>query len=463
MKKRVSILWGRWALVVGLAGVAVLLFSLLPAMAEPNTYHVGWQAVVSEEFDTFPGPGWHVYDESSTDGGEYLWGTTSYTFTSASASVWAVGGGAQGSLLDPITDTYPSNVDSLLVYGPLDLAEGFDARLEFEWFLDTGPGDWFSGCVVADVNSLSDGCQGTAVSGRIGTWVEGMLSLKPYMHDEVWIVFQFTSNDDGVSGRGAFVDDVVVYVDYGYLTYLPLARRDPTPTPTPILSYFDDFSNPASGWPQVQTLIPGTSSYYRMRYDSGTYRIMLDQGGPLVWFYQPDVFAPYIPPSDKYCIQVDVLIQRGQDPYQEYNYYSYWANGGLIFGANEANTNLYALCLTVGAETPSGADLGWFVVHNPEYVYPRKGCSYINETDPNSGVIYGEATGLNINKWQHIAVGVDGNSVTVFINGIYRGQWSIAGLDGMTRVGLIAGDYEVTPVDFRFDNFRVDPNVNCTP
>jgi len=45
--------------------------------------------------------------------------------------------------------------------------------------------------------------------------------------------------------------------------------------------YFDDFSNPGSGWPRRDTLIPPyTDTYYRLHYDYGHYRIMIDQGGP---------------------------------------------------------------------------------------------------------------------------------------------------------------------------------------
>lgn len=462
MKNRVSVAWGRLALIAGLAGLAVLLFALLPALAGPHAYYEGWQVFFADDFEsTFPGD-WDVYDESGADGGEYLWGTTAYTFTSADTSVWAVGGGANGSLLNPSTDTYPNNVDSWLVYGPLDLSYAFDARLEFDWFLDSAPGDWFSWCATTDVSGLPTSCQAAAVSGRVGTWVSGTLSLRPYaLQDDVWIVFRFTSNDDGVAGLGAFVDNVRVYADYGYRIALPVVIWEPTPTPTPTPTprpiYFDDFSDPNSGWPRVETQIPGTTSYYRLRYQDGIYRIMLDQGGPLTWFYQPDALAPYRPSSDKYCIEVDVLVVRGEDPYQEWNFYPYWANGGLIFGANEGNTHLYALCLAVGAERGSSADFGWFLVNNPTYEYPRKGCNYL------PGVIPGEAVGLDITRWQHLEVGVDGDKVVVFINGVYRGDWTMAGLSAMTRVGLVAGDYEVTPVDFRFDNFRVEPNVNCTP
>jgi len=220
--------------------------------------------------------------------------------------------------------------------------------------------------------------------------------------------------------------------------------------------YYDDFSNSASGWPIVtQVVIPETNSAYRLRYATGGYyRISIDAGGPPIWFYQPDALAPYRPPSDRYCVETLVRIRKGQPPYEAWNYYPYWANGGLVFGANEANNNLYAVCLTVG----SGEDLGWFIVNNPTYSYPKKGCNY------TPGVKGGEPAGtLNITQWHRFQVSVDGDQATVYVNGINKGTYLMSGLSATTRVGLIGGDYEVTPVDFWFDYFRVTPNAACVP
>jgi hypothetical protein len=219
--------------------------------------------------------------------------------------------------------------------------------------------------------------------------------------------------------------------------------------------YFDDFSDSSSGWPQVKKkVIPETNTYYRLRYDNGQYRIMIDPGGPPIWFHQPDALAPYRPQSDKYCVETRVRIVKGKDPYQSWNYYPYWANGGLIFGADEDNTNIYGLCLSVGA----GDTLGWFIVNNPVYDYPFKGCNHVD------GVKGGEAAGaLAIREWHRFQVGVDGNRATVYIDGVYKGSWKMGGLSATTRVGLIGGDYEMNPVDLRFDDFMVTPNATCAP
>jgi uncharacterized repeat protein (TIGR01451 family) len=223
--------------------------------------------------------------------------------------------------------------------------------------------------------------------------------------------------------------------------------------------FSDDFSNPSSGWPDVAVKMVG-SSYYRLRYDNGVYRITLDPGGPEVWFHQPTALAPYVVPVDKYCVEVDVRIVKGQYPYGDWNFYPYWANGGLVFGSNESKTKLYAMCLAIGAEQSyhGPADLGWFVVNNSNSVWPYEGCHSAGGYTPA-----GESVGLSTEQWHHFQVGVDGNNVTVYLNGVNKGTWGMPGLTNMTRVGVVGGDYEVTPVDFRFDNFKVIPNYDCTP
>jgi hypothetical protein len=218
--------------------------------------------------------------------------------------------------------------------------------------------------------------------------------------------------------------------------------------------FFDDFSDPSSGWPIVRNLvIEETKSYYKTRYEEGQYRIMIDPGGPDIWFHQPDALAPYQVTTDKYCVEVRSILAKNQAPYVGWDFYPWWANGGLVFGANDANTNIYALCVAVGADS-----MGWFAVNNPDYKYPKLGCNA-----PGDEERPGEGAGLAYGKWHTFHVGVDGDYIKVWVDGNYKGRFKMGGLSAMTRVGLIGGDYEMTPVDFRFDDFRVTPNRDCSP
>lgn len=232
--------------------------------------------------------------------------------------------------------------------------------------------------------------------------------------------------------------------------------------------YFDDFSNPSSGWPQFENLIiPSTTTYIRGRYENGQYRIMIDPGGPDVWFRQPSALAPYRPPTDRYCIEADIKFMKRQPPYDPpdggWNFYPYWANAGLIFGTNEANTDMFAVCLAIGNELSPGGDavMGWYIVHNTNSRWPYEGCHAGGYGIVPPGAY--ERSGLNTAYWYRFQVSVDGEWARLYLNGVNKGSWLLGGLSGTTRVGVTGGPYEVTPVDIRFDNFKVIPNATCTP
>jgi len=180
--------------------------------------------------------------------------------------------------------------------------------------------------------------------------------------------------------------------------------------------------------------------YWRRGYVSGHYRFYIDPGGPGAWFYQPDALAPYQPPSNKYCVETSLKFERR----------AYWANMGLIFGANEANTDLYALCMSYASEQVS-----WFIVRSANYEFPKKACF---------GPKIAEGTqGTSVNGWNRLQVSVDGNQIDVYVGGIHVAHKTMSGLSSTTRVGLAGGVYEVTPVDIRADYFKVIPNASCTP
>ncbi len=481
LRRERPILWKRWALVVGLSALMVIVVLGLPALAQPRASAPRWETRLQEQFSgAFPGA-WIVTDTSSTDGGEYTWGATTFTATSPITAVWSVGGGADGISLTAGISTYVDNVDSWLIYGPLDLSQAFDAELVFDWWLDAAPmgtlggkgffnvleastvpssGDWLGWCALTDPTRLEE-CQGTYVSGSTGRWLSGTLSLKPYTAAisptrSVWIAFHFHSDGDGRVGRGAFLDNVVLRVNLGYQVLLPLIRREPTPTPsptptpTPVVEYYDDFTDAGSGWPNDKGQIWYEKNlwdvWWRRGYvtSRGEYRIAIDNGpAPVVWFWQPDALAPYVPPSDTYCVETEARFEK----------HGWWANGGLVFGANDKNTDLYMLCLGVGAN-----ELGWHVTRNPNYEFPRNGCAY------EDGVIArGGKEGTSWDGWNRLQVSVNGDWIRVYVGGLDMGSYYMPGLASTTRVGLVGGDYEVSDVDIRFKYFRVIPNAACTP
>ncbi len=248
---------------------AVLLFALLLGRGDAS-HLVGaasdgnWETRFIETFDGELGPRWTAVDASDGDSADVTWGTSPYTYTSPEYSAWSLGGGLEGSQLEP-GSPYPDEVDAWLVYGPVDLRGVREARLEFQWWLETGDvagdptpgalqnlpgmtdvqtvervgpplggGAWFGWCVLTEEMDF-DTARCEYVSGAIGRWLSASMCLSAGdgEADEVWIGFHFVSDGDGGAGRGAFVDDVTVRVRRDHRVFLPLLRRDRAPMPIP--------------------------------------------------------------------------------------------------------------------------------------------------------------------------------------------------------------------------------------
>jgi uncharacterized repeat protein (TIGR01451 family) len=217
------------------------------------------------------------------------------------------------------------------------------------------------------------------------------------------------------------------------------------------IGYYDNFDDPSSGWPirsgEIRDDRNELHGHWYTHYYGSDYRIFVEDATCRVcdWFYQPDALAPYSPPSNKYCVETTVRFEEGH----------YWANMGLVFGANDANTTLYALCL---ARDSDQEKLGWFLVRQDDYELGKLGCA-----KPDASIGGGNRDGTSRYGWNRLQVGVDGDVFTVYIGGYYKGQYTMGGLSNMTRVGVVGGDAEIPPIDIRYAYFKVIPNVACTP
>ena len=217
--------------------------------------------------------------------------------------------------------------------------------------------------------------------------------------------------------------------------------------------YYDDFSCEESGWPDDKGLVyysqtDGENKYWRRGYrNDDYYRIYIDAGGPFIWFYQPDALAPYEPPTDKYCIEAKV----------RYYAIGHWDNAALIIGANGSNTKLYMLGMSYASK-----QMSWGLLYKKDYDFPHKAFAGATTYAASPG----SDSDLHWDGWNRLQVSVDGDQVTsMYINGVSKlsGPVTMPGLSGMTRVGVLAGVYEVTPLDWRVDYFKVIPDAACTP
>ena len=218
--------------------------------------------------------------------------------------------------------------------------------------------------------------------------------------------------------EGPYPPELVVEYGEGgnYKAYLPaLAKRW-----RPGLLFFDDFSDPGSGW------YVGENEYTRVAYVGGEYQIFVKQTarGSLV---TPDLVLP----SD-YGIEAD--CRQASDNSGSY---------GLVFGLRFSG---------------SSYELHEFVVH-PDYQQYRlrrrsmdgSFTDLINPTD-STAIRPGQQT-------NRLRVERIGSQILLYINGSQVNTYIDANLTSAGRdAGVRAYSYSQVPVDTRFDNFAAYSN-----
>jgi hypothetical protein len=192
-----------------------------------------WQAVFSDTFETGIGAGWLMTDTSGSGDGEYFWAATNVTASQGLTSVWATGGGADGSLLVPGSDDYPNLAASLMVYGPINLSGTTAVSLTLDYWLETEADfDTFETLASTDGTTFTTYQQ---LSGDSAGWQSQSLALSGLASaPQAWIGLRFTSNEANTA-RGVFADNVFLWVQRPLpgTIFLPLAHNPP-PTPTPV-------------------------------------------------------------------------------------------------------------------------------------------------------------------------------------------------------------------------------------
>jgi hypothetical protein len=182
------------------------------AKKENGVQNLAASTMMNEDFEgLFPeGNGWTL--DYGTNG--YTWDDDDYKPHSGSRSGWCADGSYAGNPdLDPQFDNYPNDMNAWMIYGPFDLSDATDARVVFEYWLDSETGyDYFNWFASTDgVNFY-----GYQTSGYSAGWVNEIFDLAsvPTLGDlsgesQVWIAFVFSS-DYIVNYTGAFVDDISI-------------------------------------------------------------------------------------------------------------------------------------------------------------------------------------------------------------------------------------------------------------
>lgn len=171
--------------------------------------------ILNEGFEgAWPAGLWTVVDQSSTDGGEYLWNDRNCSARTGSWHGYSTGGGANGSALS-CEGPYPNGVDTWAEYGPFNLSGASAATLTYS----------FKGVVESQAECSYDqfyvgySLDGSSYMGNTycGGWTGGTdgnnyftrtLNLSSSLGDaSVWIAFALTA-DDTLNYQGMLIDDV---------------------------------------------------------------------------------------------------------------------------------------------------------------------------------------------------------------------------------------------------------------
>jgi hypothetical protein len=439
----------------------------------------GWQEIYFEDFSSGLGAGWVTIDANGAEGGDYEWGTGFYTYTSAPASVWATGGGVGGlGLVASDTYSYPNNVDSWLVYGPLEVEDVFKVEASFDWWLDSeSGGDWFGWCLTTEDVLNGGECNEVRLSGPSSTWISGTVSMDvtPGITTPVYLAFHFTSdgnsdNDpDNLNRTGAFLDNVRISGDYGLITYMPLVRRDPTPTPTPTptpsgLNFYDDFSNNSNGWRthQAECCLDSSICFdarehlsykYSLFFQDGEYRVHVpldcraspSQNHGDTRHIMPVSYAPgIVRPTGETCIQARGRVERWD---------SYWSFWGLVLAGSSDMKTIYTLEVN---------NLGnWGIIRRDGYLYPGMNHPTDDLNIQTLVVPYSEANAQRypanaFPAYNTLRVRINGDTVWVYINGQQVHKFTHGVISDLRYVGLIGGDWEITPTQIGYDYFYLD-------
>jgi uncharacterized repeat protein (TIGR01451 family) len=238
--------------------------------------------------------------------------------------------------------------------------------------------------------------------------------------------------------------------------------------------YYDDFTNPASGWhtgadQRYNFWDPGhlgweTVSYIDYRDDHYRFYIPFTRhaGGDVdTWWVWPAVAAP-LPEAiqtlpDNYCIEA-----RARFISHSGSGIIWWAHWGIVFGADESFTNLHTFQINDNRNRA--------VIQYPSYVYPGnnniryRAIYQDNWTNIELRLVDWENDGYQFHNihsnpsYNTIRVVVRGGRVDSYVNGIFMVRHDFGSGLPRDKIGLIAGNWEVTPQELLVDYFRYEPN-----
>jgi hypothetical protein len=304
-----------------------------------NSLDADWRSIFVEDFET---ENWvdkwdNNLDRSSGSLG-YKWGLTTVPngLDPNSKQVgWGVGGGDNGSNLDPLAPNFPAGVNSWLVAGPFDLSSADDAMIDLDLFYESDGNDAFK--VSVSYNRL-DFVEQYVRDENIseGSWEPVTISLSNFIdpnEQQIWIAFIFSSDNGSAGEIGAMMDNINLMVEGNPFNFLPILVDDEPPTPPPATPTATrppagprryDFENNIVPWQAVRAR---SGSDFEVRHngssDDGR------QGFLNIEAFGDEAYVIVSPlqagPKPPYNIETVVKLRSPRETGNQY---------GIIFGAN---------------------------------------------------------------------------------------------------------------------------------
>ena len=217
--------------------------------------------LLTETFDSFTPstsgtgtfPEWRVFtDTGSADYG--YWNRVTAPLSPAYANTaWASCGNcvdaSPGQYLDPDTDNYLPNQGAWMIYGPVTLTDYYGAEVTFNYRLDVRTGDSFWFGISTDGTNFAGSPVPYAGNVTTSNWLTHTFNMGNFAgkgKPSLYLGFYFHSNDDGNTGKGAFVDNVILRAAPYVYTFMPLVPRYFSIAPPYLYNFTWDlcFSNP---------------------------------------------------------------------------------------------------------------------------------------------------------------------------------------------------------------------------
>lgn len=176
---------------------------------------------------------WHLVNASGIVDTSYTWGRVAGA--PLTDTLWNAATNPPGSLPIAAGQPYTKNMQAYAIYGPINMADYTSAFISVTYVMDTLDGDLFGAAYSTNGTDFTwlatTSSRDPSLSNKLTHYYPIPASIM--RQNQVWIALVFTSLDrDNIDALGVYVEDIVLRGNPAYKIFMPVIRREATPTPT---------------------------------------------------------------------------------------------------------------------------------------------------------------------------------------------------------------------------------------